>query len=698
MLVGAVNSNLSFKRALNSKELKEFNAVKDRAKQLTGQTGKSIFIVPDTCLPQSAATNTGVGNLSSNTAQDFFAYMKNYLGFNAVEVLPGGELHSNNGLYSPYSSTTLSLGNHQINLELLTQDKFGKILMPEEYKEVVNSNISPDKNTIVNHKNVVEEYGAHEKALRKAFTRFKKLNEQSQLKKDFADYIIKNNDWLEPKSIYKILSKKHGTDDYFYWHGVDGYLYDSAVKPEERNERIAQILKENSNEAEYYKFKQFMADEHLAIGKKKLNDIGVKLIGDCEINFSKDEIWANPAAFNKNVVIGEKDWGIISLDYNTITDPKSASAQILKKKVELCAKRYDAIRFDVGWAYLKPKLHHYAGGSETKYLGDSVLKFIEQTVKDVKGKDYDLNNLIYEFQGGEIFKSDYSAGSVFKTGRLLDEAAERVGVYDTAFMHDTLYDVWGSNNAFLKRGWSPDKFIVGVGNHDTQPLRQIANNMRDDAITGGDRYHRDGAVKPLADILKLDPQKLSNPVEYAKAKWAEPMMAKNNMVFYMDVFGREERFNMHGQNTVVHPEKNFAYKIPENYKEAYHKAVQEGYGFNIMDSLEKIFKAKGLDKTESKLYKKIVKFRDILYDNGTANNGSKYTKVLIIAGLAAAAAGVIIYSLASGSKNKTPDNGNKIKTIENNSPKTSQAEVKQNITSAGTSFTDFLNKTKSSNI
>ncbi len=88
-------------------------------------------------------------------------------------------------------------------------------------------------------------------------------------------------------------------------------------------------------------------------------------------------------------------------------------------------------------------------------------------------------------------------------------------------------------------------------------------------------------------------------MEYAKAKWAEPMTAKNNMMFYMDVFGREERFNMHGQNTTVHPEKNFAYKIPENYKEVYHKAVQEGYGFNIMDSLEKVFKAKGLDRTET---------------------------------------------------------------------------------------------------
>ncbi len=55
----------------------------------------------------------------------------------------------------------------------------------------------------------------------------------------------------------------------------------------------------------------------------------------------------------------------------------------------------------------------------------------------------------------------------------------------------------------------------------------------------------------------------------------------------------KKRFNMHQLNTTVHPEKNFAYKIPVNYKEAYHKAVQEGYGFNIMDSLEKSIQGKG---------------------------------------------------------------------------------------------------------
>ncbi len=80
----------------------------------------------------------------------------------------------------------------------------------------------------------------------------------------------------------------------------------------------------------------------------------------------------------------------------------------------------------------------------------------------------------------------------------------------------------------------------------------------------------------------------------------------------MDVFGREERFDMQGFNSTKHPEKNYGYKVPTKYEKAYHKGIQEGFGFNIMDSLERIFKAKGNDKAHPDLYQKIVKFRDIL--------------------------------------------------------------------------------------
>ena len=81
----------------------------------------------------------------------------------------------------------------------------------------------------------------------------------------------------------------------------------------------------------------------------------------------------------------------------------------------------------------------------------------------------------------------------------------------------------------------------------------------------------------------------------------------------MDVFGREERFNEHRRGT----ETSFRYKVPSDYQKAYQNSLFEGFGFNIMDSLEKIFKANGLDKSNPELFAKIVKFKNILLEKET---------------------------------------------------------------------------------
>ena len=121
MKISAIHNNsISFGRSLKPDELEDFNHLEEECKSLTSQTGKSVFIVHDACLPQSPSRNTGVGNISSQDSLEFFKYMKPYLGYNMVEVLPQGQIAPFNKLYCAYTATALSLGNHQINPELLT--------------------------------------------------------------------------------------------------------------------------------------------------------------------------------------------------------------------------------------------------------------------------------------------------------------------------------------------------------------------------------------------------------------------------------------------------------------------------------------------------------------------------------------------------------------------------------------------------
>ena len=74
MKVVCINSYINFKRALLPEELAEYTSTLKEAKKVTGQTGKSVFIMPSTCLPQVNNLNTGVGNLSSDLAQEYIEY------------------------------------------------------------------------------------------------------------------------------------------------------------------------------------------------------------------------------------------------------------------------------------------------------------------------------------------------------------------------------------------------------------------------------------------------------------------------------------------------------------------------------------------------------------------------------------------------------------------------------------------------
>ena len=89
-------------------------------------------------------------------------------------------------------------------------------------------------------------------------------------------------------------------------------------------------------------------------------------------------------------------------------------------------------------------------------------------------------------------------------------------------------------------------------------------------------------------------------------------MAKNDKVFYMDIYGRNQEFDAQNLNGP----KNYRYKIPKDYEKAYHQALQDVHGLNTMDAYQKVMEAKGLDKTHKSLYKKVKKYAKILYEKG----------------------------------------------------------------------------------
>ena len=153
-----------------------------------------------------------------------------------------------------------------------------------------------------------------------------------------------------------------------------------------------------------------------------------------------------------------------------------------------------------------------------------------------------------------------------------------------------MHETWGHTANFADRGWGNDMYILGMTNHDSPRIKP------DEA-----------QISILSKLYNVPKNTLKDAKEFFKTKIAEPLRAKNNMLFFMTALGIEGKYKDNHDKTL-----DFTTKIKHDYQDRYFKSLENGEAFNPMDALERNFKAMGLDKTNRDLYKKIVKYRDIL--------------------------------------------------------------------------------------
>lgn len=638
MKIQNLNFQTNFGRALTTKERKEFEEVQNDVKKAIGNDGTNILIVQDTCLP--CENDVGVSNLGNKDALQFFDLMKTYMGINAIKVLPQGEImpmEKKGGLfYSNYSSTALSLGIQNIDLERLTQDNYGNILSNNDVKAVVEANNAIDKDEFANLSNVLpknlsianQAQTPFTKALDKAYGNFM-FKKPEALTKKFEQYKYDNQKRLESKALYNVLIKEYGNNNPFCWTNrenveVDKNLYNPNYDLQKRQKRIEELKENNKIKIDKYYFEQFLADEHLNENRQKLNEKNLKLFGDCLIGFSIDEVWSHPDAFekggNSSYPFANIGWGLPALKYSEIKNPSSEANKLLMEKVEFFAKRYDGIRFDVGWAYVSPSINDLDKSVINKYtnkhdnvytinnLGETLLNRIESKIKEIKGDKFNPNDIIYEVE------ADPNDFSLFPNGNIRSEFKNHKFVQSTAYEsldYATVSDL-------RKRKVKDDGYFYMTNNHDHISLRRLSegNEYIDGVYDYGNGNLQERLKQQrlaLAEELNLSNNvKLKSPNYFVRAKFAQTKMAKNNKVFYMDIYGKAEQFNAQDLNGP----KNYRYKIPKDYEKAYHQALQNGRGLNVMDAYQKVMKAKGLDITDRELYEKVKKIAKILYQKG----------------------------------------------------------------------------------
>ncbi|MDD3238069.1 MAG: 4-alpha-glucanotransferase [Candidatus Gastranaerophilales bacterium] len=592
MKVSSINSNVtkpSFGRALTTEENREYQVLMKQARKSLG-TGDTYMITPDTALPQEKGKNTGIGTSFSKSGQDFIKFMKKMTGITFVQYLPQGTISKGNK--SPFSGSVFAVGPHLIDLEKLTQPEFNSILPQKEFKAAAK-----EKNTNnVNFDSVLGVDGVQEKALRKAYSNFQKLDDSSDLKIKYNDFMNSDDtEWLQRDSLYEALSEKHGNDYWKNWDDdLDKNLFSGKYPKAKVNDRISELEEEYSDTIGYNNFVQFVANEQQQETKQALNSENIKVAGDCLVGFSPRENWAFQSAFMSDKYIGcsgeggsVNAWGLPAIDFDSIGNGgrTSESEKLLTHKLDTFFTKYDGARVDAAWELVQPYIYEQKEGQaprkdRDRYEGDKIFNLIEKTAQK---HGTNKENITYEMLGGPVNHKD----------NLLKGRTQ---------IHHSIYQNpgWGSVQFYTNEGLRPNEFTFGLGTHDDIGLQDIANVKR-------------GEQAPvLAKNLHIfnEGELKSSPAKFMRAKWAELFTARNNFFTAFDAVGVDGRFNdQNGGNPV-----NWTLRIPDNYEEAYHKNLTQGKGLNAARAMADAMEITG--KGEWQVKEKLHKVASILEQNG----------------------------------------------------------------------------------
>ena len=591
---------INFGRALTSKEEKDLNkTTEDALKALGTNNGVRILKVFQTALPNMENQNLGIGRLNSKAAIDYLKFMSLYTGSNAVKIYPAGRFPREprfENYYCPYERFASIPGVDNINYFKLCSDKYGKLLSEDDIRPfVINDNLE-----YVDYENELDlKNGADVKLIEKAYYNMEHNETESskKLKDEFNKYKENLNSDIQDRLAIVPFIKKTDPD-----------LFKNFKTSAEKQKRFEEYKKQYSKEIDIFKFASFLAVKNIQEAKSALNANNLELYGDCPIGFSEDETIAFPDAFYPEDIT--PGWGFRAIKYDDILKEGTEANKLFREKLSWHIENFDGIRFDVGWQYFNPRFVKLNSDGNTskfplKINEGAIIDFIEKTAKEIKGENFDTTKLMYECDAGAEDFSMYNWDNGKPEVRSVLKG--RTPVITTVY--ESLG--WGSPRFHQTAGLK--NFMIGTNNHDSTPLRILAEDKTDDRgdmVAELDEIRKNN-IEALSKNLNINKELLENPQVFMNAKFAELFQAKNHFLFFNDVMGNKARLDRESSD----PE-NYRYKISDKYEQNYHKALQNELGFNLPEALKTAMKAEKLDIKNPEIYKKLEKYSHILKEKG----------------------------------------------------------------------------------
>lgn len=623
---GVKGYNINFQRKLTKPEQSDLRENSNKAFDIMGTQERAV-ITHGSCFP-AGSRDTYIGSPYGSAAKNYIEFLSVF-GFNNNQLGPGGELQK--GSTSPYNASAFAQNRLFIDLEELTDDKYGNLLSQKTYEDITSEPAVNDKNYTMTDFSKAEE--VYDTALKEIYQNFidklsKKQPQAVALNKEFEAFLNNNDERLTEEGIFKVLAKKYCTDDYTKWEDLlDRTLITDIKKGDIQAEfRFNKIYNDNFDEVEQYKFEQFILTKQIKEHKSWRDEKNFKYINDLLVGCSKMDAWRYEDIFLDDWEMGAYEGTRVSQRWHIpVIDPKkiflnadydlNAGGKFLKEKIDSALEFSENIRVDHVMGLVEPYLLAKYAKDEDFVSNPSYVKNKDYELYISELKDPENPECLYDFYWDYTKLIEHLVLPVFKSHGLdkntvvWEDICSWPSRYKQVYKEQQLPGLsnldWEGAETAVKN--SPNNWFL-LGNHDSPP---VMNYLRRTAKLNDGRnveYTRNQMAwfpEKLAYYLNMDDTReniksiRSNLADLYKkddkaivmAKFAQLLTTPKFQISFDDLLGiTDVIYNSPGTKN----ETNWKARISADYIDKYYSNLSSDHptALNIPELLSQALQAK----------------------------------------------------------------------------------------------------------
>ena len=597
-----------------------------------------VLSVHDASFPADPGEDTGRGSPYTASGHAFLRWVRD-LGFDGVQMGPQGQTTLANP--SPYDGALFS--REVMNLALLPlalDPSWGHVLSPARVSALAATS-PPLAATRVHHRHA---FLARHAALREAFLAFRAGTSAALRRRqhELASWGRDNAWWLEADGLYEALSHLHGVDDWRAWPFLDGRLLVPRRGEEEACRlRIAEVRQKYGSALDLHTFGQFVLHTQHSELRRFASEIGLRLYGDLQVGVSHRDRWSRRGLFLHDYVMGAppsrtnpegQPWGYPVLDPDLYfeSDGSPGPAQrFVAARLDRLLGDFDGVRVDhphglvTPWVYRSddpdphgavrkgarlfsspdlpdhPRLARYAIARPDQ-IDHALPRHADHRVHALEPAQVERYGVLLDValsqarrHGREL--SDVLCEVLSTWPAPLRAVMERHGL--GRFYVTQKADPGDRQDVYRTANAQPEDWVM-VGSHDTASIWALLREWEGTERTTAWARYLAGRLTPPG----RDPSAVAERLASSRGALADAMLAdlfvgpaRHVSVFFADLLGLEERYNLPG--TVGG--HNWTLRVPPDFA-AFH-AIRSGDGAALCParSLALALRARGDDDADA---------------------------------------------------------------------------------------------------